>query len=39
VEWEDNGMDREYGAREACDFVRSINFSPSSIAFDKDFGK
>jgi len=36
VEWEDNGMDREYGAREALDFVRSINFSPSAVAFDKD---
>ena len=30
-------MDREYGAKEACDFVRSINFAPSTIAFDKDF--
>ena len=39
VEWEDNGMDREYGAREACDFVRSVNFAPSAAAFDKDFGK
>ena len=39
VEWEDNGMDREYGAKEACDFVRSINYAPSTIAFDKDFGK
>ena len=37
VEWEDMGMDREYGAKEACDFVRSINFSPSATAFDKDF--
>ena len=36
VEWEDNNMDREYGAREALDFVRSINFSPSTVAFDKD---
>ena len=36
VEWEDNGMDREFGAREALEFVRSINFSPSSVAFDKD---
>jgi sugar phosphate isomerase/epimerase len=36
VEWEDNGMDREYGAKEALDFVRSMNFSPSAIAFDKD---
>jgi sugar phosphate isomerase/epimerase len=36
VEWEDNGMDREYGARESLDFIRSINFSPSAVAFDKD---
>ncbi len=36
VEWEDNGMDREYGARESLDFVRSVNFSPSAVAFDKD---
>jgi sugar phosphate isomerase/epimerase len=34
VEWEDNGMDREYGAAEACRFVRNINFSPSTVAFD-----
>ena len=39
VEWEDNGMDREFGAREALEFVRSINFSPSSVAFDKDMKK
>ena len=39
VEWEDNGMDREFGAREALDFVRSINFSPSAVAFDKDMKK
>ncbi len=37
VEWEDMGMDREYGAKEACDFVRSINFAPSTTSFDKDF--
>ena len=36
VEWEDNGMDREFGARESLEFVRDINFSPSDIAFDKD---
>ncbi|MDD8014236.1 MAG: sugar phosphate isomerase/epimerase [Acidobacteriota bacterium] len=36
VEWEDNGMDREQGAAESLEFVRSINFSPSSVAFDKD---
>jgi len=39
VEWEDNGMDREFGAREALEFVRSINFSPSAVAFDKDMKK
>jgi sugar phosphate isomerase/epimerase len=36
VEWEDNGMDREFGAKESADFVKKINFSPSSIAFDGD---
>jgi len=36
VEWEDNGMDREFGAAESREFVASINFAPSSIAFDKD---
>ncbi len=28
VEWEDSGMDREHGAAEACDFVRSADFPP-----------
>jgi hypothetical protein len=36
VEWEDNGMDRDFGARESAEFVRSINFAPSDVAFDKD---
>ncbi len=36
VEWEDNGMDREFGVREALDFVRRMNFSPSAIAFDRN---
>ena len=39
VEWEDNEMDREFGAPEALAFVRSINFSPSAVAFDKDMKK
>jgi sugar phosphate isomerase/epimerase len=39
VEWEDNGMDREFGAREACGFVKSLNFAPSSIDFDKSMKK
>ncbi|HSV76093.1 MAG TPA: sugar phosphate isomerase/epimerase [Bacteroidales bacterium] len=34
VEWEDSGMDREAGAREACEFVRKIDFEPSKVAFD-----
>lgn len=34
VEWEDSGMDRMFGAKEACDFVKTINFSPSNVAFD-----
>jgi sugar phosphate isomerase/epimerase len=39
VEWEDNGMDREFGAPESLEFVRSLNFSPSAVAFDKDMKK
>jgi sugar phosphate isomerase/epimerase len=34
VEWEDNGMDREFGAQEALELVKRINFSPSDVAFD-----
>jgi sugar phosphate isomerase/epimerase len=30
VEWKDAGMNRENGAKEACDFVKSINFSPTA---------
>ncbi|KPK77254.1 MAG: AP endonuclease [Phycisphaerae bacterium SM23_30] len=39
VEWEDSGMDREHGAREACEFVRDLDFEPSQIAFDDAFGE
>lgn len=39
VEWEDSGMDREFGAREACEFVKAIDFPPSGIAFDSNFNK
>ena len=34
VEWEDSGMNREAGAKEACDFVRHADFEPSDVAFD-----
>ncbi len=37
VEWEDTGMEREAGAREACQFVKNVDFSPSNIAFDAAF--
>jgi sugar phosphate isomerase/epimerase len=37
IEWEDGGMDREYGAREACEFVKRLDFPPSNIAFDAAF--
>jgi sugar phosphate isomerase/epimerase len=39
VEWEDSGMDREHGAREACEFVKRIDFEPSQVAFDAAFDK
>jgi hypothetical protein len=39
VEWEDNGMDREFGAEESLDFVQGINFAPSSVEFDKSMKK
>jgi sugar phosphate isomerase/epimerase len=34
IEWEDSGMDREYGAQDALVFVRKTDFAPSSVAFD-----
>jgi len=34
VEWEDSGMDRVYGATEACEYIRQYNFDPSTVAFD-----
>lgn len=39
VEWEDSGMDREAGAREACQFVKNVDFEPSQRAFDAAFGE
>ncbi len=39
VEWEDCGMDRTHGAKEACGFVRRLDFSPSGTAFDAAFDK
>jgi sugar phosphate isomerase/epimerase len=39
VEWEDCGMDREHGATESCEYVRTIDFQPSNVAFDAAFEK
>lgn len=37
IEWEDTGMDRDWGAPEALAMVRSQDFTPSSTAFDAAF--
>jgi len=34
VEWEDSGMDRLDGGREACAFTKNVNISPNVGAFD-----
>jgi len=39
VEWEDSGMDREHGAKEALETVRKLDFAPSKVAFDAAFDK
>lgn len=39
VEWEDPGMDREAGAKEAAEFVRGLDFPASGRAFDAAFAK
>ncbi|MCE5187146.1 MAG: sugar phosphate isomerase/epimerase [Planctomycetaceae bacterium] len=39
VEWEDSGMDRIHGAREACQFVKRLDFERSNVQFDAAFDK
>lgn len=39
IEWEDSGMDRDWGAPDALAFVRRTDFAPSSVAFDAAFSK
>ena len=34
IEWEDSGMERVFGATEACEFTKKMNFSASNEAFD-----
>jgi len=39
IEWEDSGMDREWGAQDAVAFVRRTDFTPSTVAFDAAFSR
>jgi sugar phosphate isomerase/epimerase len=39
VEWEDAAMDREFGAPEACRFVKQLDFPKSDRVFDEAFSK
>lgn len=39
VEWEDSGMDREHGAREAAQYCKNVDFQPSGRAFDAAFAE
>ncbi|MGH3107649.1 MAG: sugar phosphate isomerase/epimerase family protein, partial [Rubrobacter sp.] len=39
IEWEDSGMDREYGAKDALAFARRTDFEPSTQAFDAAFAR
>jgi sugar phosphate isomerase/epimerase len=39
IEWEDSGMDREWGAQDALEFVRGSDFAPSQVAFDAAFSR
>ena len=39
VEWEDAMMDREFGAKEACEFVKKLDFPKSNRVFDEAFGE
>ena len=33
VEWQDSGIDRDYGAEEACKFVKRLDFEPAQGEF------
>jgi sugar phosphate isomerase/epimerase len=39
IEWEDSGMDRDWGAQDALAYVRRADFEPSAVAFDRAFGE
>ena len=37
VEWEDSGMDREFGATESAEWVKKNDFTASNVSFDSAF--
>lgn len=39
VEWEDPGMDREFGAADACEFLKGLNYPLPAGVFDEAFSK
>lgn len=39
IEWEDSGMDRIKGVKDALETVRRFNFAPAGAAFDSAFQK
>jgi len=39
IEWEDSGVDREWGAQNAIAFVQRSDFTPSTVAFDAAFSR
>ncbi|GHU61822.1 AP endonuclease [Spirochaetia bacterium] len=34
VEWEDNGMEKKFGAQDAFEYIKRLNYSASKISFD-----
>ena len=34
IEWEDNGMDRSFGAKEAFEYIKRLNYDPSETNFE-----
>jgi sugar phosphate isomerase/epimerase len=39
VEWEDPFMDREFGATEACEYLKTLNYPRPEGVFDEAFTK
>jgi sugar phosphate isomerase/epimerase len=39
IEWEDSGMDRDWGAPDALAYVRATDFAPSTVLFDAAFAR